>query len=111
MATFTTTPDNGCAYEVKPNVRVAKYGDGYEQRQANGINTMPKTWNLRFSVRNDSEADAVTSFLEARNAVEAFDWVDPHGSAGKYVCRQWNRVKDRFNLNTVTAVFEQVYEL
>lgn len=111
MATFTTLPDNGCTYEVKPNVRVAKYGDGYEQRQANGLNTMPKTWNLRFSVRTDAEANTIVSFLEAQASVLAFDWVDPNGSAGKYVCRQWSRTKDRYNLNTVTAVFEQVYEL
>lgn len=111
MATFTTLPDNGCTYEVKPNVRVVKYGDGYEQRQANGINTQPKTWNLKFSVRTDAEAYTIVSFLEARNATEAFDWTDPNGTAGKYVCRQWSRGKDRFNLNTVTAVFEQVFEL
>lgn len=110
MATFTYTPDFGAAFEVKPNVRVTKFGDGYEQRQANGINTQPKTWNLRFSIRTDTEANAIEAFLAAQAAVSSFDWTDINGAAGKYVCRTWNRVKERYNLNTITATFEQVFE-
>jgi phage-related protein len=111
MATFTAIPDNGCSYEVKPNVRVANYGDGYEQRQTTGINAMPKKWNLKFSVRTDSEASYITSFLTTQASVQSFDWTDPYGYAGKYVCRSWSSTKDRYNLNTVVAVFEQVFEL
>lgn len=110
MATFTYTPDYGAAYEVKPNVRVAKFGDGYEQRQANGINTQPKQWSLRFSMRNDTEAAAIETFLVTQAAVLSFDWTDINGDAGKYVCRSWNRTKERFNLNTITATFEEVFE-
>ena len=111
MATFTVLPDNGLSYEVKPTVRAVKYGDGYEQRQASGINTKPKKWNLKFSVRTDAETSEITSFLDARGGVESFDWSDPYGTAGKYVCRSWSVTKDRYNLNTVVAVFEQVFEL
>lgn len=110
MATFTYTPDFGAAFEAKPNVRVTKFGDGYEQRQANGINTQPKNWNLRFSIRTDAEADAIEAFLVSQAAVSSFDWTDINGASGKYVCRAWNRVKERFNLNTITATFEQVFE-
>lgn len=110
MATFTFTPDYGASFEVKPNVRVSRFGDGYEQRQANGLNTMPKSWSLRFSLRTDSEASAIEAFLATQAAVSNFDWTDINGAAGKYVCRGWQRSKDRYNLNTITATFEQVYE-
>lgn len=111
MATFTYTPDFGAAYEVKPNVRMTKFGDGYEQRQANApFNTQPKKWSLRFSLRSDTETAAIISFLEAQNAVSSFDWTDINGVAGKYVCRSWNRVKEKANLNTVTCEFDQVFE-
>lgn len=110
MATFTYTPDYGAAYETKPNVRVSKMGDGYEQRQANGLNTMPKTWTLRFSLRNDAEANAIISFLDAAAGVSSFDWTDTNGTAGKYVCRAWSSTKERFNLNTINCTFEQVFE-
>lgn len=110
MATFTFTPDYGVSVDVQPDVRVTKFGDGYEQRQANGINTMKKNWTLQFSLRTDAEADQITTFLEARAAVQSFDWTDINGVAGKYVCRSWSRNKERFNLNTISAKFEQVFE-
>lgn len=110
MATFTPVPDYGATYVVKPNVRSTKFGDGYEQRQGNGINTMAKVWSLTFSVRSDVEKDEIVDFLEARAAVDSFDWVDIDGNTGKYVCREWSPRKDRFNLNTITAKFEQVFE-
>lgn len=110
MATFTYTPDYGAASSVKPNVRVTKFGDGYEQRQANGLNTMPKQWSLKFGLRSDSEANAIEAFFIAQAGVSSFDWTDINGAAGKYVCRGWQRAKDRYNLNTITAIFEQVFE-
>ena len=110
MAVFTYTPDYGAEKDIKPNVRQSKFGDGYQQRQANGINTMPGTWPLTFSLRTDTEADAVEAFLVARAGGEAFDWTPPSGAAGKYVCMAWRRRKDRYNLNTITCTFEQVYE-
>lgn len=110
MATFTYTADFGASFTVKPSVRVSKFGDGYEQRQANGLNTQPKTWTLKFSLRTDTEANAITDFLTTQAAVSSFDWTDINGTAGKYVCRSWDRSKDRYNLNTVSAQFEQVYE-
>lgn len=110
MAVFTFTPDFGASYEIKPNVRVTKFGDGYEQRQSNGLNTKPKTWSLKFSLRTDAEAGAITSFFDEQEAVSSFDWTDINGATGKYVCRSWNSVKENNNLNTVTANFDQVYE-
>lgn len=110
MAIFTYTPDYGAQYEVKARVRVTKFDDGYEQRQANGLNTQPKNWSLRFSLRNDAEANVIEDFLSRRGAVESFDWTDINGVAGKYVCRSWTRTKEKFNLNTIECRFEQVFE-
>lgn len=93
MATFSFSPDWDVAVEVTPTVRVSKFGDGYEQRYAVGLNTLPKMWDLRFSLRTDAETTAIVTFLENQGGVTAFDWTDVNGSAGKYVCRSWNRVK------------------
>ncbi|OXE37447.1 MAG: hypothetical protein CGW95_01470 [Phenylobacterium zucineum] len=110
MATFTYTPDYGASYEVQPTVRVSSFGDGYEQRQANGINTQRRTWDLKFSVRSNAEADAIEAFFVAQAAVQSFDWTDINGDAGKFVCMSWQRSRDRYNLNTISCKFKQVYE-
>lgn len=110
MATFTYTPDFGAAVSHKPAVRAIKFGDGYEQRLAYGINTNPRSWDLRFASRDNTEADGIMDFFEARGAVEAFDWTPPSGAAGKWVCREWSRSIDRYNLSTIQARFDQVFE-
>lgn len=110
MATFTYTIDWKNALQRKPRILMAQFGDGYSQRQADGLNANPKVWSLKFENRSDSEADDIDAFLVARGGWEAFDWTDPDGDALKFVCREWSRVREQYNLNTVAAVFEQVYE-
>lgn len=111
MATFTYTPDFGATQTKRPRVNSIRFADGYEQRTTYGINTNPQEWNLTFAMRDDTEAGAIDAFLTARNAVEAFDWTPPGGSAGKYICREWSKTLDRNNLSTISAKFEQVFDL
>jgi phage-related protein len=112
MAVFTYTPDFGAQVTKQPSVRSVKFSDGYEQRIAYGLNTAPQSWNLSFAQRTDAEAAAIEAFLSARNGVEAFDWTPPNGAQQfKFICRQWTRSLDRANLNTVSATFEQVFDL
>lgn len=111
MATFTFVPDFGLNAAFKPRVRTAQFGDGYQQRVPDGINTRQDVWNLNFSVRTDTETASILAFLEARAGSEAFDWTPPNESfAIRVVCREWNRTLDRPNQNTVTAKFDRVYE-
>lgn len=110
MAVFTYIADFGATAEYDPRVRVARFGDGYEQRVADGVNPMAEAWALTFAVRTDSEAAGIVGFLAARGGFEAFDWTRPDGVSIRVVCRKWNRTLDRYNMNTVTARFERVYE-
>lgn len=110
MATFTWTPTNGARQQTSPRVRRVRFGDGYEQRQPDGINTKGETWSLAFAGLTDAEADEIDTFLAARNAVEAFDWVTPAGDAIKAVCDDWGRDFAQYDMNTISATFRRVYE-
>jgi phage-related protein len=110
MATFTYVPDWGAQEDHAPRVKVAKFGDGYEQRGADGLNSDMGVYNLRFSIRNDTEAQGIMDFLKLRGGLENFDWTPPGGTLGRYVCRSWSRVREAYNNNIVTAKFEQVPE-
>ena len=110
MAEFTYTPDFGATKNLQPKVNSISFADGYEQRARNGLNTNPQTWDLSFSNRTDTEAEAIDAFLTARGGYEAFDWTPYNESAGKYVCKEWSKSIDGFNRNSIQATFMQVYE-
>lgn len=110
MATFTYIPDFSANLTKRPRVRQVSFGDGYEQRSADGINTIRAVWSLSFNARTDAERDGILDFLEARGGVESFDWTPPTGAAGKFVCREWNASLEAFGINNVNATFEQVFE-
>jgi phage-related protein len=111
VSTFTWTPEFSASKASKPTVKQIKYGDGYEQRISFGVNTNPKNWTLRFVSRSDAEANAIESFLDTNGGISSFSWTPPLASvSGRYVCRSWTRTLDKNNLNTISAIFEQVFE-
>jgi|TARA_R110002167_G_scaffold87511_3_gene236453 phage-related protein len=81
MANFNTDvniiPDRGASTGQSTRVHRASYGDGYEQRVAAGINTLPEEWSLSWNTRSKNDANKVIRFLENQKGVTAFDWYPP----------------------------------
>lgn len=95
-----------------PAVRTVKFGDGYEQRIATGINNNPQKWSLMFTKRSGADVDGVYDFLQARGGVEAFEWTPRWESVPRrYVCRKWTRKFDVYNIvQSITFVLDEVFE-
>lgn len=111
MATFTWPVDANPSRDSKPRVTNIKFGDGYEQRVAHGINTNPMDWNIAFANRDETEALEIDSFLTSHNGVSAFDWTPPGASASsKFKCQQWTFVPGKGNLYSMSAKFEEVFD-
>lgn len=108
MATFTYAPSFSASQSSKPQTRVVKFNDGYEQRLSFGLNTDLKTWDLTFSNRSTQETIQITRFFESQRGTEAFSWTDPFGGIGYYVCEEWSVEMAAYNLNNIRAVFRQV---
>lgn len=107
MSTFTEIPSSA-SLSTKPRVRTAAFGDGYEQRLADGINSAPRAWSLGFT-RPTAEADVIIAFFEARNGAEAFDWTPPYGTSGKFVAREWSSQLIGPVAKTINVTFEEVF--
>lgn len=105
---FIWIPSYGSAVSTKPNVKVVKFGDGYEQRVAVGLNTALRKWEVTFASRANETADTIEAFFEARGALEWFNWTPPHGAAGQWVCREWAAQKTGPLTRTVTATFDEI---
>lgn len=106
MSDFNYQPAIGPVRRKRPRVTPIKFGDGYEQRVADGINTLLPVWDLLF---RDTKARiaAIDAFLESKNAVTAFTWTPTGLPEILVVCREWSRTFDG-PTGTLTAAFEVV---
>jgi phage-related protein len=111
MTTFTYIPSYGAAQKKKPEVISIKFGDGYEQRTQFGINQNTRVWNLSFNGRDETEANAIDSFLTTQAGVTYFTWTPPVGAVGKWVCRDWDLSLVDVDCFNISASFEEVFDL
>ena len=111
MATFSYTPSFDATEASKPRVVTFQAGDGYQQRVGFGLHRDGKEWQLQFLNRTDTERDNILAFLEARGAVESFDWTPlTEVTSYKFVVESWNRQFEYADICTITATFRQVFE-
>lgn len=109
MSDFTYQPVFGAQVNKSPRVLSARFGDGYEQRLADGINTQPAKWNLTFTY-DSSTIDTIESFFVTKAGLTAFTWTPHGGSEIKVICRDWSRSIDSPTTASIQTTFEQVYE-
>ena len=70
----TVNPDRGMSRTNTPVIFQAKFGDGYQQRIANGINNLDQEFGVTFNTRTKEEIDDIVGFFESTNGVTAFNF-------------------------------------
>jgi phage-related protein len=65
---------------------------------------MMDKWSLKF-VTNISD---ITAFLRAQGGQASFNWTNPLGVSGMYVCREWKVGHVGAEVFDLTCDFEQV---
>lgn len=71
-------------------VRRVKFGDGYEARLLDGLNTISITTTIPYTNRTQAERDLLLDFFRRHRGYHWFYWSVP-GEAGarKFVCPKW----------------------
>lgn len=112
MSDWLWVESPGTSLQEEPRVRSAKFGDGYEQRSPDGINTQPQSWQLQFNDVENSIADDMLAFLRAAGGATAFNYVPLWSTAAiRVVCRKWSRSQgSSWGQSSMSATFEQVFE-
>ena len=111
----TIIPDKGMTRSNEPLVFVAEFGDGYQQRVANGINNLKQEFSVSFATREKAEIDDIVGFFESTNGVTAFDFTFPDTNASgneetvKVYVTQFSQNWDYDNFYTLSATFRRVY--
>jgi len=110
LETFTWSARIGAQGDINHRVLTAKFGDGYEQAAADGINAEEQSWPLTF-VGNLAKVGPIRDFLSRHGSWRRFAWTPPMGAAGVY------RSDKGYKLTAIgggvyelSATFVQVYQ-
>jgi phage-related protein len=105
--------DKGFQRASTPKVHVVTFGDGYEQRIADGINNLSQSMNVTFNTRPKAEIDDLVAFFESLGGVNKFRMTidDSNGNETiKVVCKSWNQTWNYDNFYSLSTTLERVYE-
>jgi phage-related protein len=103
-ASYNTSIDS------EPKVLSIQFGDGYEQRMADGLNHDLVKFSLSFERRNKQESVAIAHFLSARQGYKAFYYraPEPYGVLKKFVSASWSSQINFDNNYTINAEFKEI---
>ena len=112
----TFAPDKGFTRKKTPTIYKVEFGDGYEQRIANGINNLKQEFSINFATRLKADIDDIADFLELKGGVTPFDYTyaDSNESGGektvKVVCDSWDQTWEYAEYYSLSCTFRRVYE-
>ena len=114
---FEAVADRGLSRKSKHNVLTAKFGDGYEQRVLDGINTKQDQFNIAFKNRDSAEINLIAAFLDD-SAGKSFDFViTDKFSSGNLTTSTLKVVCDGYDINygqadnhSLSCQLRRVYE-
>ena len=102
----------GTRLDEEPRVRQTMFGDGYSQRQADGLNPIAQGWDMQFKAVSREAGDEMIAFLRAQSGVTAIQWTPTWESAPILVLApRWSRTQsDDFGFSDIAVRFNQVFE-
>lgn len=114
---FEAVADRGLSRKSKHNVLTAKFGDGYEQRVLDGINTKQDMFNISFKNREAEDINLIAGFLDDKAGTN-FDFVitDTFSSGSlttstlKVVCDGYDINYGQSDNHSLSCQLRRVYE-
>lgn len=104
--TFTWSPRVNPRGQVTLRTLEAKFGDGYTQTAADGINNKTQSWPLEF-VGNEAYIAAIAAFLDRHGGYRAFLWTPPLGVEGRYRATEYDPVALGGGMYSLSVTFQQ----
>jgi|TARA_R110000823_G_scaffold312943_1_gene440062 phage-related protein len=116
--TFIATPDKSMTKTSAPKVLSVSFGDGYEQRIADGINSLKETYSLSFKTRPKADIDDIVVFLDTKKNVSKFLFTMPDTNNTtrtgekdlKVVSTGYSLTYDYDNFYSLTLSLKRVFE-
>ena len=117
QAAFEAVADRGLQRGSTHRVLTASFGDGYEQRVLDGINTKQDQFSISFKNRDAADINLIAGFLDDR-AGKNFDFVitdkfsqgNLTTSTIKVVCDDYNISYGQATNHSLSCELRRVYE-
>ena len=109
-------PDRGFTQDDKSRIYTTNFGDGYEQRVANGINTIDQAFSLNFKTRPKAEIDDLVTFFTGLAGVDPCRFTYADSNAGgsetaiKAVAQSWKKTYNTGDFYSLSVKLVRVYE-
>ena len=109
-------PDKGFSQSNETVVFKAEFGDGYEQRVANGINNNKQQFEMAFVNRPKDEIDDIVDFFASKKGTTAFDFTFANSNESgneetvKVVIEKWTQTWKYDDYYDLKATARRVYE-
>jgi phage-related protein len=112
---FWWKPSYNAKINNKPRVKINQFGNGYQQRVSDGLNTDLIEFILNFENRSEKEAVSILHFLDQMNAKQSFIYNLPtiylkskSQLNTMFVCPEWSVNFISYNNYSIEASFLEV---
>ena len=111
-ANVTVVADRGMNRQATPRVLVARFGDGYEQRVADGVNPNDQQITLNFANREAAKIYEIAAYFDAIIGKSFTLTITDHSGNTdiKVVVENYNITYVSENFHTLGAQLRRVYE-
>ncbi len=106
-------PDKSMVLQAVPRVRKVSFGDGYEQRIQDGINSSNESFTVSFVNRTKAEIDAISGFFDLLKGVTPFDFTTPNTGGEvtvKVIVSEYSKTYSYDDFYSLSATLKRVYE-
>lgn len=102
------TPDWGFAQSPEANVDVQPLGDGYESREAVGLNWLRETFPVKYTTLDEGVGQAAYNYLKPKLKLESVTWLHPvTGVPYKVIPMDISLTFDTWNNEVLEITFRQ----
>jgi phage-related protein len=112
---FWWKPSYNTKINAKPRIKINQFGNGYQQRIPDGLNTNLLEFELIFENRSEKESVSILHFFQQRNGQESFIYNLPTVYAKstanlntRFTCPEWSTNYTSYNNYTIYSKFLEV---
>lgn len=104
-------PDWGLSEKTEFKVSTVSFGDGYEQRRPEGLNSRRRKWTLKWTNLSLDQKDVLVNFLQERKGAYSFIWQKPGDEAVRVLCESVGFTWTDYSVYSVQASIKEDFSL